>query len=175
MVALAPVQLSANAVTPSSGSSYVIQNLGFGHVLDDESSSTTDGNPILSDADGSNESNQLWTYLTYPTSDGSTVFTLQSLFTSQHEPSFDGRGGFIRIDSTTNKLVQGGAPFAWTLIEVAPSIYQFTPYDDVFSSGGRLVVTDVNSAIDTATPTNNQAALQINIESLEQLWSFNAN
>lgn len=59
MVAIAPIQLSASAVTPVSGNNYIIQNLGTGHVLDDASSITTDGNPILSDAQASNSASQI--------------------------------------------------------------------------------------------------------------------
>ncbi|THH09034.1 hypothetical protein EW145_g2295 [Phellinidium pouzarii] len=174
MVALAPVQLSASAVTPTSGNNYIIQNLGTGHVLEDASSITTDGNPIISDAQVSNSASQIWEFLTYPSSVNATVFTIQSLFTSQHESSFLGRGGYVRIDTNTNKLVQGGAPLAWTLVEAAPSLFQLVPFDGVISSDGKLVATDINSAIDTTTPTNNQAQLEVNIESLEQLWTFNS-
>ncbi|KAI5115991.1 hypothetical protein M0805_008993 [Coniferiporia weirii] len=172
MVALAPISLSADAVAPVSGNSYTVQNIGFGHLLDNANSALNDGNPILGWSQNSPEtSNQIWTYLTYPTTSGDTVFTLQSLFTSQNEPSFGNRGGYVRVDSTTGKLVQGGQPLAWKLVNVAPNIYKLTPFDDVFSDSGRLVATDVNSTVTSVA--NNQAALQVDESALQQLWSFN--
>ncbi|THH09035.1 hypothetical protein EW145_g2294 [Phellinidium pouzarii] len=175
MVALATIPpVPASAVTPTSGNNYVIQNLGTGHVLDDAFSSIADGNPILSDAQVPHSASQIWEYLTYPSSVNATVFTIQSLFTAQHEQNFHGRGGYARVDTNTNKLVQGGAPLAWTLVEAAPSLFQLVPFDGVISSDGKLVATDINSAINTKTPDNNQAQLEVNIESLEQLWTFNS-
>lgn len=47
MVALASISLSANSVAPVSGNSYTIQNIGFGHWLDNANSALVDGNPIL--------------------------------------------------------------------------------------------------------------------------------
>ncbi|KAI5122444.1 hypothetical protein M0805_008756 [Coniferiporia weirii] len=172
MVALAPIPLSANAVAPVSGNDYTIQNVGFGHWLDNADSALNDGNPILAWSQNSPETgNQIWTYLTYPTTSNATVFTLQSLSTSQQEPSFGGRGGYVRVNSTTGKLVQGGQPLAWLLVDVAPNIYKLTPFDDVFSDNGKLVATDVNSTITSIA--NNQAALQVDESALQQLWSFN--
>ncbi|KAI5121059.1 hypothetical protein M0805_008575 [Coniferiporia weirii] len=173
MVALKPIAASADSVAPASGNNYLIENIGFGHWLDNANAALDDGNPILSWYQNSPEtSNQIWTYLTYPTTNGDTVFTLQSLFTVQNEPSFSGRGGYVRVDSDTNQLVQGGQPFAWTLVEVAPNIYKFTPYDGIFSDGGRLVATDINGNITSVQA--NQAALQIDETLLQQLWSFSS-
>ncbi|THH04120.1 hypothetical protein EW145_g5757 [Phellinidium pouzarii] len=173
MVALAPIALSANAVTtPVSGNTYIVENIGFAHWLDNANAVIDDGNPILSWVQNSPETtNQEWTYLTYPTTSGATVFTLQSVSTIQSEPSFDDRGGYIRVDSTTNKLVQGGQPMAWTLIEAAPGIFKMSPFDDLYSDNGRLVATDINSTITTSA--NNQAELQIDETLLQQLWTFN--
>ena len=155
----------SNFVVPVSGSTYMIQNGGLAnivpHVLDNSERVTTDGNPTLSwSVDVPKQNNQIvrriqfprlyninsrflqWTYLTYPSSTNATVFTLQSVETVDSEPSFGGRGGYVRVDPTvdylrsrlfsrsrirlqTNRLVQGGAPFAWQLVPVSGTTTTF--------------------------------------------------
>lgn len=71
-----------------------------------------------------------------------------------------------------------------------PRNFRISAWDSVFSDDGRLMLTDVNpvsnslatavsdidveiiQTTDNNTPTNNQAGLQIDIESLEQFWEF---
>ncbi|KAL5501526.1 hypothetical protein ACEPAH_8786 [Sanghuangporus vaninii] len=166
--------LAANAVVPITGSNYQVVNLGFGHSLDNANGGLSDGNAVLSWSQNSPEtSNQIWSFLTYPSSDGSTVFTLQSLSTVQSGSGavIDGRGGFMRIDPSTNRVVQGGAPQAWKLIEVAPSVYKMTPFESIFSNSGRLVATDMSS--DIHDQTTNQLQIQQDVTALQQLWTFN--
>ncbi|KAL5482656.1 hypothetical protein ACEPAI_9250 [Sanghuangporus weigelae] len=166
--------LAANAVVPTTGSNYQVVNLGFGHTLDNANGGLSDGNAILSWSQNSPEtSNQIWSFLTYPSSDGSTVFTLQSLSTVQSGSGavVDGRGGFMRVDPSTNRVVQSGAPQAWKLIEVAPSVYKMTPFESIFSNSGRLVATDMSSGIHDQT--TNQLQIQQDVTALQQLWTFN--
>lgn len=71
--------------------------------------------------------------------------------------------------------------------------YSMTPFDSIFSEDGRLVATDMNSVcflcsqhsslvvidsnflqtLNEQNPQFNQVALQVNEESLNQLWTFN--
>ncbi|KAI5122744.1 hypothetical protein M0805_009829 [Coniferiporia weirii] len=175
MVTLPPFQLSANTVTPVGGSTYTVETLGFAHWLDNgNNNNVSDGNPILAWSQKVPvTTNQMWKYLAYPTTNGDIVFTLQSVSTIDKEPSFNGLGGYVRVNSTDNTLVQGAEPFAWKLIEAAPTIYKISPFDDIFSFDGELVATDINSDIETSNPAANQVALQFDETSLPQLWTFN--
>ncbi|EJC98024.1 uncharacterized protein FOMMEDRAFT_149461 [Fomitiporia mediterranea MF3/22] len=167
--------LAANAVIPSSGNNYVVENLAFAHVLDNSNSLPVDGNPVLAWSQNSPQtSNQVWTYLTYPSSSGDSVFTLQALSTVQSGNSVDvigGRGGYLRLDPSTNKVVHGGQPQAWKLVEIAPTIYKISPFEDIMSNSGKLVATDINPT--TQSISQNQLVIQQDVSSLQQLWTFN--
>ncbi|KAI5114942.1 hypothetical protein M0805_005480, partial [Coniferiporia weirii] len=142
-----------------------------GHFLDNSGSGTADGNPILGWSENTPATdNQLWTCLTYPSSDGENVFTLQSVSTTETEAAFDDRGGYVRVDPTDNKLVQGGAPMAWKLVETAALVYKLIPFDDFFSGNGSLIASDVNSIITSSAV--NQLELLADASELTQLWSF---
>ncbi|PAV17246.1 hypothetical protein PNOK_0731000 [Pyrrhoderma noxium] len=165
--------LAANAVVPSAGKTFALHNLAFDHVLDNAGGQTFDGNEILAwSLNVPATQNQQWTYLDYPSTEGDTVFTLQVLSTEDSAATKQGRGGYLRIDPTTNLLVHGGQPLAWKLIEAAPNIFKMSPFDDVFSGNGALVATDRNSAI--LSPTINQVALENDVNELAQFWTFGA-
>ncbi|KAI5122433.1 hypothetical protein M0805_008746 [Coniferiporia weirii] len=115
--------------------------------------------------------NQIWTYLTYPSSDGDTVFTLQSVATTDDDTGFGGRGGYMSVDPETNKLVQRGAPTAWKLLETATLIYKMVPFDDFLSGNSSMIASDVNSIVSSAAV--NQLELLADASELTQLWEFN--
>ncbi|KAI5115820.1 hypothetical protein M0805_008454 [Coniferiporia weirii] len=164
-MAIAPV----NAVAPTNNNTYAIMNLGFSHWLDNSEAGTDDGNFILAWQQNIPTSpNQKWIYLSYPSSNGDTVFTLQSVSTYTSQSL---QGGYVRVDTTTNRLVQGGAPMAWKLVESSPNIYSMTPFDDIISGNGSMVATDIDSAINGAS--GNQVMLVDDNSGQTQLWAFN--
>ncbi|KAH8113672.1 hypothetical protein DFH11DRAFT_314799 [Phellopilus nigrolimitatus] len=163
----------ATAVAPVSGSTYLVENLAYGHYMNNDHSKVADSNPILGwSKPATPGDNEKWIYLTYPSSDGDTVFTLQSLYTSENRPNYDGRGGYMRTTVGGHKVIQDSAPHAWKLIEVAPNTYKFTPYEDAFSLNGTLVVTDVSETIHSSTPTDNQLAVVTDTSQPQQFWTF---
>ncbi|KAH8114675.1 hypothetical protein DFH11DRAFT_179188 [Phellopilus nigrolimitatus] len=166
MSALSPI---ASPVAPVSGNNYTIKALRFSHWLDDSGSLTHDGNPILAWAQNvPTTANQVWTYLTYPSDNGDTVFTLQVTSTLNQEATFGGRGGYVRVDTATNRLVQGGAPQAWKLVNsTQPGSYKLVPFDDLISQNGTLVATDVNAL--------SQVTLLPDSSKTQQFWSFYLN
>ncbi|KAI5122431.1 hypothetical protein M0805_008744 [Coniferiporia weirii] len=165
MVALSLIPSVPNSVAPVSGNNYNIRNLEYTHYMDNARSSTTDGNPILGyNPNIPSTDNQLWTYLTYPSSNGEVIFTLQSVSTTKNEAGFGGRGGYIRADISTNKLVQGGSPMAWKLITIIPNVYKIVP--SYIPGNDSMVITDTNLA-------SQQLELQNGTSALAQLWAFN--
>ncbi|KAI5121057.1 hypothetical protein M0805_008573 [Coniferiporia weirii] len=173
MVALASIPTIAGAVTPVSGNNYTIQNVGYGHWVDDSESRPTDGSPIISwDPNNPVTDNMVFTYFSYPSDSGETIFTLQCVSTLKDQSDLAGHSGaYVRLDTTNNRLVQGGAPMAWKLVEAAPTIYKIIPFDDIMSGNGTLIATDVNATITVSA--NNQIALRTDETALTQLWTFN--
>ncbi|KAI5114898.1 hypothetical protein M0805_000542, partial [Coniferiporia weirii] len=90
--------------------------------------------------------------------------SLQSVSTTKNEAGFGGRGGYIRADIPTNKLVQGGSPMAWKLITIIPNVYKIVP--SYVPGNDSMVITDTNSA-------SQQLELQNGTSALAQLWAFN--
>ncbi|KAH8113671.1 hypothetical protein DFH11DRAFT_1600313 [Phellopilus nigrolimitatus] len=172
MVAMiSALSAASNAVTPVSGNNYTIQNLAYGHFLDDLGYSSEDNNPVVAWSQNSPETdNQIWTYLTYPTT-GDPVFTLQTLIATDNETSYDGRGGYLRTD-TNNMIVQTGAPQAWLLQTVSPSIYKFVPHDPYLNINQTMVITDVTNG-STISPPANQLQLTPYTGDTTQHWTFN--
>ncbi|KAI5121058.1 hypothetical protein M0805_008574 [Coniferiporia weirii] len=156
------------AVAPSNSNTYIILNLGFSHWLDNSRRAKNDGNPILAwSQDIPTPYNQMWKYLSYPSSDGDTIFTFQSISTTNIQ---GGSGGYVRVGTNTNKLVQGGAPMAWKLVESSSNTYKMIPFDDIVSGNGSLVATDLSSTIKNGL--TNQVMLTDDNSGQTQLWTF---
>ncbi|KAI5123481.1 hypothetical protein M0805_008851 [Coniferiporia weirii] len=159
-----------NAVVPKSGGNYAILNIGTGNWIDNAASIPIDGNPVISwDPNIPATDNMIYTYTTLPSGSGETIFTLQCISTTKGQA---GKGGYVRVDND-NKLVQGGEPMTWKLVEPLfplKPVYKFIPLDDKISRNGTLAATDINPIVTSIK--DNQVTLCIEQIDASQFWAF---